>query len=250
MNRKWARRLDLALAYALPIVAVLTYAIVQALTNNGVHLVRGSTSAQARDLLWFALICGLASYATIEGLKRIVRVRGHYQLWQVKRWLERDADGSFRQLLRALGLGRGDHTLRVFNLPTEQLVAQISAAADVALADPVGHGALIYALAAPVPDQLLAGAGPDEESRTLRSQLAQRMRLGIDRLQISLAEQWRRTVQGAALWIAGLYGIFVANAADVSSASEPRYVLAALLLGGPIAWVLRDLAAAVERARR
>jgi hypothetical protein len=37
-------------------------------------------SEQTRDMLWFALLCGLAAFAMIEILKRVFALRGLYQL--------------------------------------------------------------------------------------------------------------------------------------------------------------------------
>lgn len=249
----WSRRLDIALANAVPIVAILAYALSRAF-DDGVALASGSVSGQVRDLLWFALICGFAAYATIEVLKRVLRVRGWYQRWQTTRWLDEDA---YRQLRDALGL-KGDEALRFFNLPTEQLAAQIGAAADIALAHPAQYEPLVRALAAPVPEELVKRSaaeaarkpGESKVDRDAQLELAQRMRLGIDRLQISLSEQWRRTVQGGALWVAGLYGIGLVHAGDRDVGPEARYILAAMLLGGPLAWLMRDVAAIAERARR
>jgi hypothetical protein len=255
---------DIGSINAALIVAVLVYALEQAVAGDEFHLADGSVSAQAADLLAFSVLCGFASYATIETLKRVVRVRGWYQLVQTKRWL--DATGrrhaGFVRLLRALGVrNRWDEALRVFNLPIEQLAAQISAAADVALAAPRRYRPLIESLAAPLPRELAeylqsqqingsAGKETSERERELAFQLAQRMRIGIDRLQISLGERWRRAVQGAALWFAGGYAIALLHAGGLGGRSEPRYVLAGLLLGGPLAWVFRDIAALLERARR
>jgi len=264
---------------ALPIIGVLAYAVSKAVPSGGVQLPSGSVSAQAGQLLSFAVLCGLASYATIETLKRVVRVRGHYQRWQTRRWLSRGSveNKAFDQLLSAFGLDRESaDSLQVFNLPTEQLAAQIGAAADVALAAPRGFKPLILSLTGPLPEKLLKYLGsaadeqplqpteddtsrlpdddtslpPTDDERAAEFQLAQRIRLGVDRLQISLTDQWRRTVQGAALWIAGLYGIGLVHAAGHPEEAEASYVLAALLLGGPIAWIVRDFAALVERARR
>jgi len=250
MGREWHRRLDVALANAVPIVLVLGYVVWQAISRHGIDLKRGSVSSQARDVLWFSLLSGLATYATIETLKRVFRVRGLYQRWQTERRLEATDPNAYQQLLDALGLRRDDE-LRVFNLPTEQLTAQIGTAADLALTNPRDLSGLVKGLGGPLPEELEAyvSAGNTKEPRNdLRLQLAQRMQLGIDRLQISLSEQWRRTIQGAALWISGIYGIGMIHAAHLTD--EPRYVFAAVLFGGPLAWLFRDFAAVIERARR
>jgi hypothetical protein len=128
-------------------------------------------------------------------------------------------------------LARGE-SKRVFNLPIEQLAGQIGAAADVALTARAEHPALISALAGEkAPEDSVAPPPSREDDAAYR--LAQRVRAGVDQLQISVGERWRQYVQGGAIWISGLYGIGLTHAADHPVAAEPRYVLAALVLGGP-----------------
>jgi hypothetical protein len=251
----------IGIANAALIVAILLYAVIRAATGEGVHLT-DSVSAQAGNLLAFSLMCGLLAYGTLETTKRITRLRAWLQLQQTRQWLTTRKHGSraFNQLLELLGLyAFGPDTLRVFDLPVEQLAAQIGGATDVALNDRTKYQILITTLASPTPYEQLEEADMPSEHKPLEPTdaeheedflFAQRVRAGIDRLQISLGEQWRRAVQGATIWIAGLYGIGLVHAADLPGRAEPRYVLAALLLGGPIAWTLRDAAALLERARR
>ena len=52
------------------------------------------------------------------------------------------------------------------------------------------------------------------------------------------------------MWIAGAWGIAFVSAAGDSLGSQPRYIAAGLVLGGPIAWIARDVAAILERSRR
>jgi hypothetical protein len=213
-------------------------------------------SEQTGDLLSFASLCGLSAFATIEILKRIFGLRGAFQERQTRNWLEQRymTDGfAFHQLLHAIGVAQPDDVRRVFNLATERLAAQISDAADRALAEPDDYGALLEALTGKsadhgAPDDKPGGTEADQRrAEFLRSQ---RVRTGIDQLQISLGERWRLYVQGAALWISGAYGIALIHASKVDDGAEARYVLAALLLGGMIAWIARDVVALVERARR
>jgi hypothetical protein len=79
-------------------------------------------------------------------------------------------------------------------------------------------------------------------------QLAQRARAAIDSLQLSVGERWRRSVQASAVLVAGLAGLLI----QLAHPSDSRwlYVLSATLIGGPLAWTIRDLAAAIERWRR
>jgi hypothetical protein len=53
-----------------------------------------------------------------------------------------------------------------------------------------------------------------------------------------------------ALGLSGLYGIALSSAGAISDAGQARYLFAALMLGGPIAWTVRDLTAWLERLAR
>jgi hypothetical protein len=259
------------------IALVLLYALIGA--EGPIAFQGGEISQRVRDVLWFALICGVAAFATIEILKRIFALRGVYQLRQTRIWLgqrlpyareDTPSDAPFGQLLAAMGLGEWrmqsaragtwvaflewldlTEERRVFNLPTEQLAAQVSAAADVALTAeftyPAFLGGLIRMDPAHVEKILVSPQSPNRPgSADARVELTQRVRAGVDQLQISLGERWRRLLQGAALWIAGVYGAVLArNQGD----RESLYVLSALVLGGLFAWIVRDLAAVLERSR-
>ena len=260
------------------IAVVITYAVVRALTGSGLHLASGSVSAQVRDVLWFSLLCGLASFATIEVIKRLSDVRGRYQLRLTTAWLYARSHyagtGSvpFEELLGAMGFTPDPmpgEVLRAFNLPAEQLSAQISGAADVALTRPdefpdlvsclVGRPSTTPSTRSKEPPVATDDAvtDPHVSSQTrlpnesdIFYEDAQLVRAGVDHLQIILGERWRTLIQGAAVWIAGAYGIGLTHAAQLPNNAEPREVLAALMIGGPIAWIARDLSALIERLRR
>lgn len=265
-----ARLLATSLNTAL-IGAVLTYVFVE---GGGDIPIDGSRIAgEIGDMLAFALLTGLASYATIEILKRVFALRGRYQLRQTRLWLTKqghDDDDAFNSLLRTMRLDRGRREeLRVFNMPTEQLAAQISTAADLALTrlasarDDKADLPFLVALTGLPEEAIRLAADVDTspppiadprryglEREAQASELAARVRGGVDQLQISLGERWRGYVQGAALWISGGCGIVLVQGSAVPPGEEARYVLAALIVGGVFAWLARDLAAVVERARR
>lgn len=161
--------------------------------------------------------------------------------------------------------GFAQHDLqRVFNLPVEHLCAQVSAAADAALSRPDQYAELLLALAGPSsltsidtlapPDNVTNGRIHRKRPSSVDSQslalLAEGTRAGIDLLQISVGDQWRRTVRGAAVLLSGLFGAFGALLIHESASSRLLYILAALIFGGFFAWVIRDLTAIAERLRR
>lgn len=253
------------------IAAVILYAI---LTGEHAALSTG-TGHEIRDLLWFAVVCGLASFATIEILKRVFRLRSLYQRRYIRAWMAegwaraageaeewREPHGQGRaygEMLDAMG-ARKEQLSAVFDLPAEQLASLISSAADGAVAERM-YLMFVSALTGVHPKALTEEYGAraaaeatdqaDAPQQMSRLRLAHRVSTGIDQLQIALSQSWRRYVQSAALWIAGGYGIALAHpSTGVAADAEARYVLVALIVGGIFAWVARDLAALVEHARR
>jgi hypothetical protein len=190
----------------------------------------------------------------------------------------------FSQLIDGLGLGhqgdlRDQH--RLFGLPPDQLSAQVAAVADIGLADATQYPDLLAALTGEYeegewtrvrkdwerylglirafPEEPKETSTPWEDRRQDPAEVstsegemrrAQRVRSGIDQLQILLTDRWRNNVQLAAIWMAGGFGIGVTYASHVSAHADARYVLAATLLGGVAAWFTRDITAVVERRRQ
>lgn len=225
----------------------LVYYVVFAGLQDGFRLEHGSVSSQVQDVLWFSLLCGAASAATIEIAKRLTSIRGRYQERTTINWLEarglQDPDLLGEALTRH---GRRADVLRTFNLPSEQLAGQIAAVLETAVLAPSSDSTyepLLTAFAgAPRPEV----TSPDD---TKEVEFLQALRTGVDQLQITLRDSWRRYVQGAAIWISGLCGLGLVYTPHFTPAERARDVLAALVLGGTIAWILRDLTAFVERAR-
>jgi hypothetical protein len=226
--------------------------------------------AHVGELLLFALFCGLAAYATVEIIKRFFDVRGILQRRETMGWLmrrcpsARTAIEAKKELLDSMGLvdAAPAEERRIFNLPAEQLSAQISAAADLALMPRTLVSSrfrlLAAALAGGVIGEHAVEPRPDEPGRPEPvfaewvkddAVLAQRVRAGIDQLQIALGDVWKTGVQGAAIWIAGLFGVALIQSNTFTHVAGGVYMVSSLVLGGPIAWAVRDLAAAAEHAR-
>lgn len=250
------------------LAALLVYAITRG-AEAGVDLHAGSVGAQVGDLLGFATLCGLLAYATVELVKRLTPVRASVNVAVVEEWLgwlefrysvvherhrlvaeshdapERLFEGDLRPLL--LG-ALGTRSVRgTFDLPPERLVAQIATALDVALFEPKLYAPLLAAVAGlplDAPD-----LPSDEDTEPLGGHEAQQLRLSLDDLQTTLTQSWRGIIQGAVVWIAGAYGVLASFASGLSGTNQARYLLAALILGGPIAWAIRDLTAVIGRLR-
>jgi hypothetical protein len=257
------------------ILAIIILAFVSPIASFHVRAATATpVSTVALSILWFALVCGLASMATVETAKRLVALRSLYQRRQVKLWVTgrvRPADawsGALTELDQAMGLlpsalppnfDSSDFRLRrraLYDLPIGQLVAQISIAADLALSDPGHYRSLPSVLVgedSSAPAQTTSAtqtenATQSTESASTRIRESQLLRVALDQLQISVGERWRRYVQGTALWLSGAYGIAVAYMLEVSGRSV--YILAALFIGGLFSWVARDVASGLERWHR
>jgi hypothetical protein len=252
------------------LVAVVLVVELYLLTTNS-DFVLGShrNEANVGELLLFALFCGLAAYATVEIIKRFFDVRGILQRRETIGWVTRRCPNARTaidaqvELLDAMGLAAAApaEERRIFNLPAEQLSAQISAAADLALMPTLVSSRfrlLAAALAGGVIGEDAVGTRADEPGRPEpvfaewvkdEAVLAQRVRAGIDQLQIALGDLWKTAVQGAAIWIAGLFGVALIQSNAFTHVAGGVYMVSSFVLGGPIAWVIRDLAAAAEHAR-
>jgi hypothetical protein len=270
---KQARRRDalrftgVVLAEAFPLFLAVMVALVSALAaRRGIRLPGDTPTEQVAGIVWFAFATGATSMAVIEAAKRLFGLRGLYQHRQVRMWLidrspsEPAGRNAYQQLLAALGvvapgsgsreLLRRHHLRRLFNLPIEQVAGQVRSAADLAIVNPRGYGYLLVALAGTYDIETgPEGSDADAES-SVELQLAHAVNSGVDALQIAVGEGWRRYVRSTAVLVSGLLGLALARFADLDPSAIGAYVLAALLLGGFLAWFLRDVTAVVERWRR
>lgn len=258
----------------LAILAILAYAGTTVREGPQYGFTESAVSSP-REVLWFAVICGLASMATLEVAKELFGLRGIYQRHQIAFWLQQRAPNDeiehkvFGLLLSAMGIDQTacnaedrqhyraerraakNQKNNLFALPIEQLAAQISIAVDFALSNPRRYSALLGCLAA---EHHVPGAGQgrtrhkDVGGTELR--LAQRVHAGVDHMQISVGERWRRYVRGTAVLVSGFYGIFLAKTKIATEGAEFSNILTALIIGGLLSWIFRDLAAAIERWRR
>jgi hypothetical protein len=279
-----------ALSAAFPVGLAIVIGVASVMAANKRFELPGKTlGEQVTGILAFVVVSGLCSMAMIETAKRLFRLRGWYQHHQVRLWLEnRSSDEeafgmAYSQLLTAIGsapaFGRSSrynrsilwhviyglvsyrrYIAQVFDLPIEQLAAQIRMAADLAIVDPDRNFALLASIAA-LDDETsgvvresglyrMREAVNVETESTEELRIAHLVRAGVDALQISVGEGWRRYIQAWAVSISGLVGFYLARYAGLEPEVASVYVLASLVLGGFFAWFARDLTAVVERWRR
>jgi len=159
--------------------------------------------------------------------------------------------------------GFAQHELRhVFDLPIEQLSAQIGFAADLGLTRPQSNAELLLALMGPdrlsdidsllPPQRIVDGRviRTHSDNDTAYANVAQGVRAGIDLMQISLGQRWKRGVRSSAVVVSGVIGVVAVFFVRISWPTRGLFALAALVLGSFFAWLTRDLTAIVERVRR
>lgn len=264
MKRNWSVLSDGARrALQVVLAGLAVYVVVQAIRGSGDGLQTDrSTSQEVQDLLWFSLLCALSTFATLEVMKRLTLFRGRFHRDLVVRWCALRLDRGTDVVREPESPEAAEYTLfRLFddpgrslslllNLPAEQLTAQVASSIEAALygdgipGSESDRAALARQLIA-VPRSDRRGDDSDERFAT-----AQAVRVVVDQLQIQLSESWRRFIQVAAIAVAGLYGIAFAFAQGVKGVDQPRYVIAATLVGGATSWFVRDASAIVERMRR
>lgn len=216
-----------------------------------------SPADTARQVFVVLVAAGFASMAVIQVAKSLLGLRGLYQQRQLWIWFGgRRGPAAYFELLEALNL-LGHSPWGIFDLPIEQLSAQISAAADFALTEPgryqrflaslIGSGTAIPAPASPAPAAATKAptVGPEGDQTAHHYYV----RASIDRLQATLGYRWRNYVRSTAMWLSGLFGIAIVEASRVTGLERGLDILAALLVGGFFSWLARDITASIERLR-
>jgi hypothetical protein len=143
---------------------------------------------------------------------------------------------------------------RVLDIPPDQLVARIGALADQARLVPTVSPLTVALLGHPrriTPDRFRDRTEPADDPFPSPIDVleTQDLRGSLDELQVYLTQSWRRLVQAASVAAAGLWGIGLVLAGGLTMNGDARYLFAGIALGGPLAWLFRDLAATLERMR-
>lgn len=161
-NGRWALRGLIPAVVALG--AMATIVVVDVFDRLSIQ--RANSPGQSRDLLAFALLCGVISFAAIEMVKRLLPVRGAVQRTALRQWWIRRARSvavspstSWDELGRVMvlgstssipgvpsGTGRRLSAWSMFNVPIQQLCAQLANVAEASLIEPALHLQLYYFL--------------------------------------------------------------------------------------------------------
>lgn len=231
---------------------------------------------------------GTIAMAVIQVIKEVTPVRRRFQRAWMMDWFRRRlaafeasleragkpvGKADIARLRRQIGapeavnhglvdLATGGADDAFYDLATEQLVAQMNAAAQMTLDYPARYGSVLVVLSqgaaledvarvlqgAPPAD---AGAAPDtRQFLDARTRVGHRIQRNLDAVQIALGARWRFWMQISSIAIATLV---VELAVAAKHGASPETFAVALLLGvigGYLGPVTRDLVAALQSLRR
>ncbi len=214
-----------------------------------------------RTLDWAVLLAaiGTLAMAFLEALKGLLALRRRYHRWRVEEWV---ADPQARRELLGLAAGGEAWADALYDLPTERMLGQIQAAANVALYFPARYPAVYAFLTGAGADgdgeawALFAAAAPDEREAAAREAQGARVRLGnliarrLDTFQTRTQYLWARLNQGLAIAIgAGISAYALAGASRFESGDDYAALAALSLLSGMLAPVAKDVVSALYGLR-
>jgi hypothetical protein len=227
---------------------------------------------QAWQVLGLLTAAGAITMAFMQVIKEVTPVRRAFQEWWMTGWIkERAAIASAKPDVpidstsaksTLVELATGGNARAFFELPSEQMIAQVNAAAQIVIE---------YPKASPQFEQLLrllsAGAigadveavlagpptPPNQAFLDARNRVSHRIQRNLDGAQIALGSRWKFWMQIVAIVIS----IFIFEIAVLGLVGQAGFSFGAFLLaipigivGGYIAPVTRDLVAVVEKFRK
>jgi hypothetical protein len=201
-------------------------------------------------LLWTSVAIGFGVMACIQLFKPEIRSAFHSAA--IARWLQ-FSPSEFRseRMIYELGMGRSGRA--ALELPIEQLVAQIQAAADLELSSnypyPIRERTRVVRIILRRFEDFPEFPEVPKELGARISFLIQRR---LDELQIQVRYSWRRLLRFLALSLSLIFTSALAAAFDLWRSNflgTSFVVLLLALLGAFFASAARDLIAALERLR-
>ncbi len=227
--------------------------------NNALMPTNGGTLLQ---LVGALAAIGTIAMLLIQIIKELTPMRRNYQMQKVKTWLEDKAKASTVDIKKAdagksyaqlIDLATGKDEKALFELPTEQMVAQMNAAAQAAMDYPKDHKDLLVALSSGAAREdvtrVTDGAPADAAAHDARVRVSNRIQRNLDALQITVSADWKWQMQVASIILT--VGI-VELAIWASNASSQAHLLGVLIgiAGAYFAPITRDIVAAVQSLRR
>lgn len=219
----------------------------------------------AERTLTLSAITGFAAMASLETVKRLFHLRGRF-------FFPLAAGPEFLRMVRPNRSGEpvdADHgeDIRRFDLPLEQIMAQLGHTADQAIGDlftdrtesSLNPPKRRAHLEPPQRDTdeykfLVRLLGKDSLIKAETDGDPTKLRLetqaALDDLQVSVGNAWRWRLRLVACMLSALFALAALIFVPVPPGSKTAALAASFLLGGFLAGFFRDLAAIVERFRR
>jgi hypothetical protein len=226
-------------------------------------------------------IAGTLSMAILQVIKELTPVRGLYQRRWLEGWFKRRAEmfvieavhvgasDAVKQLLPIDGakaqsvlveLATGGEASAFYDLPIEQVVAQMNAAAQIVLEYPriyfpllavLSQGAAMEDVSRVVQADDAAGGEGKLAPLDARNRVGHRIQRNLDGIQIALGSRWKLWMQLVAISLTILF----VEAAIVTNVKEYTFVTVLVgvilgVVGGYLAPVTRDLVAALQSLRK
>lgn len=244
METGFQRVVQVLLSGWLPVVMSACAVWVAALSSNGTWI--DATRSHIPHLVLIIVLSGVGAMTIVELIKRLLPLRARFQHkhlrllitdeYLVDRRSGHAPRGLLIEAMESLELRRGGATRvdSTFNLPPEQLIAQLSNAIDAELATRWN----------PVPPSGAEARTHMDEIAEVRSAVTRT----LDDLLIRLSLRWRHYLQATSMWLAAWVAYVLTEFGDLDVQPVPA-VVGALLCGGAIAWTARDIAAGVESWR-
>jgi len=225
-------------------------------------------------------IAGTIAMAILQVIKELTPVRRAYQRRWLDRWFAMRAErftvaavngdpmlahryplpvDAAEAQTSLVDLATGGESDAFYDLSIEQVVAQMNAAAQIALEYPHRYFPLLVTLSqgADIDDvvRVVARAEmdirePDPAALDARNRVGHRIQRNLDGIQIALGSRWKLWMQSASIALTGV-------CVEVAIVANVRYDWLTLLvgvllgiLGGYLAPVTRDLIAALQSLRK
>ena len=225
---------------------------------------------------------GTVAMAILQVVKELTPLRRYFQRWWIRGWIAARVDefnrrrqskgvdsttltaataGKTEMLLVELSTGGDDRAF--YELPIEQMIAQMNAAVQITLDYPKRYYDLLVIVSEGAdPDDVAIvitssptgtrakKAQPSQHYLEARTRVSHRIQRNLDAIQISLGNRWQFCMQFTALVLSTL--MLEAAVLSVAGATIGTVVIALLIgmVGGYLAPVTRDLVAALQTLRK
>ena len=223
---------------------------------------------------------GTVSMALIQTAKNVLPLRSWFQRARIRRWLFEAARDVSRPTkvnvcttkaeTDLISLATSGDEEAFYNLPIEDLCAQIRNAVPVIMDYPSLHADLFYCLASeasmedlafllePPPHEVFFKRDQSAENEkrirafaAAKARVSLQVRCSVDAIQTSIGFRWKRSLQIASLVLSAAVGIIALYLGGDQNSSYPRFGATIMIgvLSGFLAPVARDLVAGIEKWR-